>query len=125
VRKCPVQLFEIFFPAEGNPFLFLFFYCPNNWPKRVVGFFFKRELQKRKSLIIGKNMFKNTLKIKYVQRNAMGWVDEESMLFRGANHLLVTWLSGLAAGKTGVTRPLPRCSPQAFSYDVSVKREIV
>jgi hypothetical protein len=60
--------------------------------------FFKRELQKRKGLIIGKNMFKNTLKIKYVQRNAMGWVDEESMLFRGANHLLVTWLSGLAAG---------------------------
>lgn len=55
----------------------------------------------------------------------MGWVDEESMLFRGANHLLVTWLSGLAAGKTGVTGALPRRSPQAFSYDVSVKRKIV
>ena len=87
--------------------------------------FFKRELQKRKGLIIGKNMFKNTLKIKYVQRNAMGWVDEESMLFRGANPLLVTLLAGLAAGKTGVTGALPRRSPQAFSYDVSVKRKIV
>ncbi len=43
---------------------------------------------------------------------------DESMLFRGANPLA---LAGLAVGKTGVTGALPRRSPQAFSYDVSVK----
>jgi len=48
-------------------------------------------------------------------------VDEESMLFRGANPLWLTLLAGLAAGKTGVTGALPRRSPQAFSYDVSTK----
>lgn len=48
-------------------------------------------------------------------------VDEESMLLRGPKPWLLALLAGLAAGKTGVTGALPRRSPQAFSYDVSVK----
>jgi hypothetical protein len=51
-------------------------------------------------------------------------VEEESMLFLGANPLVLALLAGLAAGKTGVTGALPRRSPQAFSYDVSVKEKI-
>ena len=45
------------------------------------------------------------------------------MLFLGANPLVLALLAGLAAGKTGVTGALPRRSPQAFSYDVSVKEK--
>lgn len=83
----------------------------------------ERELLRRKRSIIGKNIFKDThkrIKIRTAKRDG---VDEESMLFRGANPLLVTLLAGLAAGKTGVTGALPRRSPQAFSYDVSMKKK--
>lgn len=45
---------------------------------------------------------------------------EESMLFRGAKPLA---LAGLAVCKTGVTGALPRRSPQAFSYEVSIYRK--
>lgn len=78
----PCNYSKYFSQQKGTHFL-LFFYCPNNWPKRFVGFFLNENYKRGRSWLSEKICFRTHLKLNTYSETRWGGSKKNPCCFVG------------------------------------------